>query len=119
MKKFKLPKIDEIPMDHPQHTEILGYRLNTKTGKYLWAELDWKNWRLDGPEPHIFNAGGNYLHVRVKHDPKQDGPDKDSYRQYRVRCWWAGKKYKGRRVTDVRINMVNGRLHWVVSTESK
>src|SRR5688572_23305378 len=89
----------KFPVDDPRHTEVLGYNVNTPQGKALWDELDWSEWRLDGPEPSLFSSGGLYFHVRVKWSEEDDGwedewdkgnPHEKSYRWYRVRCRHAG-----------------------------
>lgn len=99
-----------LPVDDPKHTEVLGYRVSTKAGAGLWDELDWCNWWLDGTtEGHIFShANCDYFHVECK--------DKDDGCVYRVRCFYAGGKYKGRNVASVGVGMKDSRLHWIVRT---
>lgn len=98
-----------LPIDNPKHTEVLGYRVSTVHGKWLWDALDWESWWLDGPESHLFNAGGRYFHVECK--------DKDEGCVYRVRCFYAGRVYRGRKVVDIDIGLKAGKLHWIVRTE--
>lgn len=104
-----------LPVDDPRHTEVLGYHVSTKTGKEQWDQLDWRWWWIDGPEPHLFNVGGYYLHVRTKNKyrGKWDGT------VYRVRCWYAGRKYRGREVENIGIGFKDGKLHWIVSTKER
>lgn len=97
-----------LPVDNPKHTEVLGSRVTTKYGKYNWDRLDWKNWWPDGPGAHIFNSGGSYFHVQVK----KGGDDEGCV--FRVRCWYAGGKYRGWPVKDIDIGMKDGKLHWIV-----
>lgn len=100
-----------LPVDDPRHTEVLGYHCTTTQGKSLYKQLDWKNWTMDGPEAHLFNAGGYYFRVRTKHK------DPNERVVYRVRCWYAGGKYKGWPVTGIRLGCVGGKLHWLVDTK--
>lgn len=96
-------KIAVLPIGDNKHTEILGYRCGGK--KSLWKHLDWRHWSMDGPTPHLFNAGGNYFHVRVK-------GHENSW--YRVRCYYAGRTYRGREVVDIGICCESGIFHWIV-----
>lgn len=99
-----------LPVSDPRHTEVLGYRVSTKHGKLLWEQLDWSNWWIDGPEAHLFNHGGcHYFHVITK--PEREGE------VYRVRCWYAGGKYRGKEVESVGIGFRDGELHWIVRTK--
>ena len=95
-----------LPIANDKHTEILGYRGGKRN--CLWRKLDWKNWRIDGPGKHLFNAGGHYLHVNVRGDEGM---------VYRVRCFYAGRTYRGKKVTGIGIMMKNGKLHWIVRTD--
>jgi len=106
-----IPFCVNLPVDHPKHTEVLGERCSTRHGKRLWGKLDWKNWWIDGPEPHIFNAGGSYFHVSTKHGCGGV--------VFRVRCFYAGGTYRGQRVTSVGIGMVKGKLNWILRSEGK
>jgi hypothetical protein len=100
-----------LPVDHPKHTEVLGYRVSTKWGKSNWDQLDWDNWWLNWTdEAHIFSqANSLYFHVECK--------DKEEGCVYRVRCWYAGGKYRGREVLMVDLGMRSGKLHWIVRTK--
>lgn len=100
-----------LPVNEPKHTEVLGYRVSTEHGKHLWDELDWDNWWPDGPGAHLFNSGGMYFHVECK--------DKDEGCVYRVRCFYAGRKYRGREVREIDIGMKGGKLHWIVRCEAQ
>lgn len=97
-----------LRIDNPQHTEVLGYRCNTQQGRKLWRELDWTRWLIDGPDPNWLSHGGLYFHVGVKSDPDA---------RYRVRCWYSGGNYRGRKVVDIGMACVAGKLCWVVRTE--
>jgi hypothetical protein len=94
-------KIYWLAVDDPRHTSVLGYRASTKQGAYLWGELDWSEWWIDGVEC-------NYLHVACRKDCDNDGC------VYRVRCFYAGGKYRGREVQSVSIGTRGGKLHWIV-----
>lgn len=98
-----------LPVEHPRHTEVLGSRVSSKYGELNWMQLDWGAWWIDGPAPHLFNAGGNYFHVECK--------DKEEGCVYRVRCWYAGGKYRGWPVESIGIGFKGGKLHWIVRTE--
>lgn len=87
-----------------RNTEILGTRCGGKNS--FFRQLDWSEWWLDGGV-HMFNAGGTYFHVTTKEEGCV----------FRVRCWWAGGKYKGREVTDIDVGMKGGQLHWIVRTK--
>ena len=104
-----------LPVDDPRHTEVLGGHCTTKDGKLAWDRLDWAEWWLDGPEPHLFNPGGSYFHVPVKDTPN----DPADGRVYRVRCWYAGGIYRGWKVRDIGIGFRDGKLHWIVRTEKE
>lgn len=99
-----------LPVASPRNTEVLGSRVSTKTGKAMWDKLDWRNWWIDGPSPHMFNAGGRYFHVKTN---EGDGT------VFRVRCWYAGGKYRGHQVRDIGIGLADGQLQWLVHVESK
>lgn len=100
-----------LPVDDPRHTEVLGYHVSSKVGKSLWQQLDWDNWWVDhGGDGHLFSAANSdYFHVECK--------DKDEGCVYRVRCWYAGGKYRGWPVVSVGICFLNGRLAWIVRTK--
>jgi hypothetical protein len=103
-----------LPVDNPKHTEVLGSRVSGKYGRHSWDELDWSNWWMDGPERHMFNGGGGmYFHVPVRKGHDNEGA------VYRVRCWYAGTMYRGRKVESVGIGFKDGRLHWIVRTIGK
>jgi hypothetical protein len=110
VKPFVFSKSHWLPIDNPRHTEVLGYRVSTKHGKWQWDILDWSEWWLDGTtEGHIFSAPNSaYFHVKVRDDSDHDGC------VFRVRCWYAGGTYKGREVASVSIGCKGGTLHWIV-----
>lgn len=112
----KQPKLTQtyfLPVDDPRHTEVLGYRVSTKSGRHLWDELDWNNWWFDySVDGHIFSSPDcEYFHVECK--------DKNEGCVYRVRCWYAGRKYRGQKVEGVRIHMKDGNLCWAVHTRKE
>lgn len=101
-----------LPVDNPKHTEVLGYRVSSR-GRGLWDDLDWGSWWLDySCEWNLFShARCMYFHVSVKADSEADGA------VYRVRCWYAGGKYRGREVLSVGLGFKDGKLHWIVRTK--
>lgn len=109
--KAQAKKPRKLARFHPidgRHTEVLGYGIRSAAGKRLWDELDWSEWYVDGPEMHFLNPGGGlYLHVKVEHDPEQDGPNPADRRWYRVRCALARKGY------DIGIGRHDGELCWI------
>ena len=109
-----------LPVNSPRDTEILGSRLSTIHGQLNLDQLDWSTWWIDGPEAHLFNGGGRYFHVRCNLDPLHDGPNAKpgDERWFRVRCWWAGKNYKGWPVTSIGIGTFDGVLCWIVRTKN-
>ena len=104
-----------------QHSTVLGYSATSKTGARLWGELDWRGVRQDGGQ-HFFNpCGGQYLHVRCKYDPDQDGakPCPVSHRRwYRVRCRHEiGSEWRGGSVKDVEAQKRGRTWVWIVHVD--
>ena len=100
------------------HSTVLGYTATSQYGKQLWGELDWRGVSQDGGT-HIFNpAGGEYLHVRVKYDCDQDGPQPcpvSNRRFYRVRCTHEiGTKRRGGIVQNVKVIKRSRHWFWIV-----
>lgn len=103
------------------HSTVLGYTVVSKAGRHYWQELDWRGVRQDGGQ-HLFNpAGGEYLHVRCKHDSDMDGSDRSlaNRRWYRVRCRHEiGTKWRGGIIADVKVKKLpRGQWQWVVIVE--
>lgn len=116
MKTKPSPTTYELPVTADTST-VLGYGHRSEYGAKLWSELDWRlAWR-DGGQ-HLFNPlGGQYLHVRVKWDRKEDGPRKilKWSRFYRVRCrYYIGGKFRRREVADVTVEKRGKRWAWIV-----
>ena len=108
----------EYPVNE-RHSTVLGYTVTSQHGQHLWNELDWRGVRVDGGR-HILNpCGGVYLHVRVKYDADQDGPQPallKHRRQYRVRCTHAvGWPWRGGTVTDVKVKKRARKWFWLVT----
>ena len=107
----------------PQHSTVLDCPASCGHGARYWSELDWSYaFKVSGR--HVFNVhGGEYLHVRVQHDPRHDGPIKECppamRRQYRVRCRRAiGTKWRGGIVKDVRVEgCIDDGWKWIVTVE--
>jgi hypothetical protein len=113
---FDFGRIYNLRVDNPRHTEVLGYHCSTPAGMDQWKQLDWRDWWIDhSSEGHLFsNADCMYFHVRTrnKYRGKWDGT------VYRVRCWYAGGTYRGRRVRSIGVGFEKGGLIWIVRTES-
>lgn len=108
---LKAIKVSHLPVDNPRHTEVLGYPCFGRVGRSLWKKLDWSRWFIDYTEEgHYFSSPRcMYFHVHVT---EEDG--RDDGRVFRVRCMYAGGKYRGREVESVSIGMQDGALHWIV-----
>ena len=118
MKNDEATRAFEYPINE-RHSSVLGYWAMSQFGKRCWGELDWRGVRIDGGT-HFFNqAGGAYLHVRVKYDRDQDGPlpcPVKNRRWYRVRCWHEiGTKWRGGTVNNIKIKQESGQWIWVVT----
>jgi hypothetical protein len=114
--EFDWGRIYHLPVDNPKHTEVLGYHCTTPAGKGQWDQLDWRDWWIDySGEGHLFSHPCcMYFHVRTKNKyrGRWDGT------VYRVRCWHAGVRYRGRKVTSVSVGFEKGKLIWIVRTET-
>ena len=89
-----------------RNSTVLGYPADG-SGRELWAELDWSAAWVDEFESQM------YLHVRVKHKPAEDGPNKTDRRWYRVRCRYD-EKYRGKPVESIGLGVFDGEWTWIV-----
>lgn len=106
-----------------KNSTVLGYGVRNRYHPKLWAELDWRKSYRDRSGVHILNvAGGEYLHVRCLPSKDMDGPGYIPVRErrwYRVRCWlYAGRKWRGGIVSDVKVNRKSGRWVWAVTVSA-
>lgn len=109
-------KVHYLAVQTYRNTEVLGYPCDSRYGWGLFQMLDWDSWWIDyTDEGHIFSSPRcAYFHVPVR----EKNGDKDG-RVFRVRCRYAGSKYKGRQVESVSIGCKDGRLHWIVRTVTR
>ena len=102
------------PVD-AKHSTVLGHAGDSKVGRQLWGELDFRHVQTDGGVNFFNPTGGEYLHVRCKYDPRQDEPEN---RWYRVRCkHYVGSKWRGGIVVNVLLRADGDGWKWVVVTE--
>ena len=110
-------KTYEYPINE-NHSTVLGYTATSKFGRKLWDELDWRGVRQDGGQHFMNQSGGEYLHVRCKYNPDQDGrkPVPLSHRRwYRVRCRHEiGTKWRAGHVADVKVKKSGKRWLWSI-----